>query len=63
MNHQVYFKNIHPEVNHLIPKMTQLSPLTRFGFAQAVKGRLYIWNFILLIERLKNRLTKTLLNK
>ncbi len=48
--------NIHPEVNSYISTMTYLSSLVRFGFTQATKGRVFIFNWILTLSSIKNRL-------
>ena len=48
------FANIHPEVNKYISTMTHLSPIVRFGWVQATKGRLYIFNIIQILSKIKN---------
>ena len=50
------FANIHPEVNEYIPTMTQISPIVRFGLKQATKGRLYVFNIIQIVSKIKKKL-------
>ncbi|MFR9579552.1 MAG: glycosyltransferase [Rikenellaceae bacterium] len=47
------YAKIHPEVDQFIPTMSRITPLVRFGLIQATKGRVYIFDIVAALSKLK----------